>query len=116
MRHGPSRAIEDSMRAGRLMPFLFALAVLAVRPFAQAQQGRPVNVRTDSDKTIASLRQVANDLDDAVKRTRQVTRTIILVVIDSKSGSQIPASRELKSYPVEAGDSLEEIYDENAAQ
>src|ERR1035441_4151394 len=42
---------------------LFALALLAVRPFAEAQ----VNERTDSAKAIANLRQIANELDEAVK-------------------------------------------------
>jgi hypothetical protein len=77
---GPLCAIEAGAQAagyfvssrrpmtGALNAILFALAVLAVRPFAEAQQGRPVNIRTDSGKTIASLRQVADDLDNAVKR------------------------------------------------
>jgi hypothetical protein len=65
---------------------------------------------------IVNYRQEIWRLVGSVQGTRQVTRTIVLIDLDSKSGSQIPASRELKSYPVEAGDSLEEIYDENAAQ
>jgi hypothetical protein len=55
-------------------------------------------------------------LEVSAQGTRQVTREIVSIDIDSKSGSQIPAAREMKSYPVEVGDTLEEIYDENAAQ
>jgi hypothetical protein len=61
-------------------------------------------------------RQEVWRLEVSVQGTRQVTRRIVLVDVDRKSGSQIPAARELKSYPIEAGDTLEEIYDENAAQ
>ena len=36
--------------------------------------------------------------------------------IDVKSGNQASADREVRHYPVEPGETLEEIYDENAAQ
>jgi hypothetical protein len=55
-------------------------------------------------------------LEASAQGIRQVTREIVPIDIDSKSGNQIPAARELKSYPIEVGDTLEEIYDENAAQ
>jgi hypothetical protein len=45
-----------------------------------------------------------------------VSRTIVLLNIDPKTSIQIPVSREVKYYRMESGDSLEEIYDENAAR
>jgi hypothetical protein len=65
---------------------------------------------------ITRYRQEIWTVEGSVPGARQVIRTIVLVDVDSKSGSQIPAARELKSYPIDACDSLEEIYDENAAQ
>ena len=47
---------------------------------------------------------------------RQVKRTIIFIDIDAKSGSQTTTGREVKYYPFDACDTLEEIYDQNAAQ
>ena len=47
---------------------------------------------------------------------REVKRTISLIEIDTKTGGQICANREVKVYPVRAGETLESIYDENAAQ
>ena len=44
---------------------LFTLAALLVRPGAEAQQVRPVNEPAEIDKTIASLRQITDDLDNA---------------------------------------------------
>lgn len=65
---------------------------------------------------IVKYRQEVWRIEGSAPGNRQVTRAIVLVDIDSKSGSQIPAARELKSYPIESGDTLEEIYDENTAQ
>jgi hypothetical protein len=47
---------------------------------------------------------------------RRVRRTIVLVDIEPKSGAQLPASNEVKYYPIDPGETLEQIYDENAAQ
>jgi hypothetical protein len=47
---------------------------------------------------------------------REVRRTISLIEIETGSGHQMCASREVKIYPVRAGDTLESIFDENAAQ
>jgi hypothetical protein len=47
---------------------------------------------------------------------RQVKRTIIFIDIDAKSGSQTTTGREVKYYPFDACETLEEIYDQNAAQ
>ena len=65
---------------------------------------------------ITRYRQEVWRLEGSAHGARQVTRTIVLLEMDSKSGSQIPTAREFKSYPIEVGDTLEEIYDENAAQ
>jgi len=51
-----------------------------------------------------------------IKSDRQVKRTIVFVDIESITGNQIPAAREVKYYPFGADDTLESIYDENAAQ
>jgi hypothetical protein len=47
---------------------------------------------------------------------RRVKRTIFFIDIESSTGNQIPAGREVRYYPVGADDTLESIYDENAAQ
>jgi len=45
-----------------------------------------------------------------------VKRTVDSIDIEPKTGNQVRAGREVKYYPVGAADSLESIYDENAAQ
>jgi hypothetical protein len=62
------------------------------------------------------LRQEVWRIDASAQGVRQVKRTIVVVEIDSKSGSQIPTGREVKYYQLDVGDTLEGIYDENAAQ
>ena len=62
------------------------------------------------------LRQEVWRIKASVQGIRQVKRTIVVVEIHSKSGGQIPTSREAKYYQMDAGDTLEEIYDANAAQ
>jgi hypothetical protein len=52
----------------------------------------------------------------SVRGAREVKRTIIFIDIEPKSGRQIPAGREVKYYRIDAGEALEEIYDQNAAQ
>jgi hypothetical protein len=52
----------------------------------------------------------------SVKGAREVKRTILLIDIEPKSENQIPAGREVKYYRIDAGEALEEIYDQNAAQ
>jgi hypothetical protein len=45
-----------------------------------------------------------------------VNRTIVSIDLEPKSGRQTPAAREVKHYRIEPGETLEEIYDQNAAQ
>jgi hypothetical protein len=52
----------------------------------------------------------------SVTGAREVKRTIVSIDIDPKSGSQIPTGREVKYYRTDPGETLEQIYDENAAQ
>jgi hypothetical protein len=47
---------------------------------------------------------------------RRVQRTILFLDLGVKTGSQIPAGREVRYYKVDSGATLERIYDENAAQ
>jgi len=61
-------------------------------------------------------RQEIWKIDAATKGARKVSRTIVLLSIDPKTSIQVPVSREVKYYRMESGDSLEEIYDENAAR
>jgi hypothetical protein len=42
----------------------------------------------------------------------QVKRTIVRIDIESKTGSQIPTGKDVKYYLLEAGDAMEEIYDQ----
>jgi len=63
-----------------------------------------------------SLRQELWQIEGSAGGSKQVKRTINIVEIDLKSGRQIPAAREVEYYPMDAGDTLEQIYDENAAQ
>jgi hypothetical protein len=62
------------------------------------------------------LKQEVWRIEGSAQGFRQVKRTIVAVEIESKSGSQVPRGREVKYYPLDASDTLEEIYDENAAQ
>lgn len=62
------------------------------------------------------LKQEVWRIEGSPQGFRQVRRSIVTVEIQSKSGSQVPLGREVKYYPLDPGDSLEEIYDENAAQ
>jgi hypothetical protein len=63
-----------------------------------------------------TLKQEVWRIEGSPQGFREVKRTIVAVEIESKSGSQVPLKREVKYYPLDPGDSLEEIYDENAAQ
>jgi hypothetical protein len=62
------------------------------------------------------LRQEVWRIEASAQGVRQVKRNIVIVEIESKSGNQISTGREVKSYQLDAGETLEEIYDENAAQ
>jgi hypothetical protein len=55
-------------------------------------------------------------LTGPVRGTRQVTRAIVFIDVETKSGNQIPTGKEVRSYPFGTDDTLEGIYDENAAQ
>jgi len=72
--------------------------------------GSPVALATEK------CRQEIWVLSGPVRGARQVIRTIVFIDVETKSGSQIPTGREVRSYPVGADDTLEGIYDENAAQ
>jgi hypothetical protein len=61
-------------------------------------------------------RQEVWRIETSAHSAPQVKRTIALIDIEPKTGNQIRASGEVRYYPVRAGDSLESIYDENAAQ
>ncbi len=61
-------------------------------------------------------RQETWRMETAPKGLRTVRRTTLLLHIDPKTGIQLPVSREVKYYRMESGDSLEQIYDENAAR
>jgi hypothetical protein len=52
----------------------------------------------------------------SVRGAREVNRTIVSIDLEPKSGRQTPAAREVKHYRIEPGETLEEIYDQNAAQ
>jgi hypothetical protein len=62
------------------------------------------------------FRQEVWNIERAAAGTREVKRTIVFIDCESKAGSQIPVAREVKYYPMETGEILEQIYDENAAQ
>jgi hypothetical protein len=61
-------------------------------------------------------RQEVWRLDGSVKNMRRVKRTIDVVDIEPKTGTQKRASREMKYYPAGPGETLEGVFDENAAQ
>lgn len=78
------------MRGPRVSSILFALAVLAVRPVAEAQQEQD-----DPEKIIAGLRQLAFELNEAVKRSqRHLDREIAMHDrgYRAKTGSRIPGA------------------------
>jgi len=61
-------------------------------------------------------RQEVWRLEGSVKNMRRVKRTIDVVDIEPKTGIQTRASREMKYYPAGPGETLEGVFDENAAQ
>ena len=61
-------------------------------------------------------RQEVWRLEGSVKNMRRVKRTIDVVDIERKTGIQTRASREMKYYPAGPGETLEGVFDENAAQ
>jgi hypothetical protein len=63
-----------------------------------------------------TYRQEVWRIEAPVQGVRQVKRTIVAVDIEPESGNQVPTGKELKYYPLDAGDTLEETFDENAAQ
>jgi hypothetical protein len=72
--------------------------------------------RQESAAGTVRCRQETWGFSASVRGAREVKRTIVSIDIDPKSGSQIPAGREVKYYRIDPGEVLEEIYDQNAAQ
>jgi hypothetical protein len=87
-----------------VLPALNKDVIVRIRPLGGSADGA------------VRLRQEVWRIEASAQGVRQVKRTIVVVEINSKSGSQIPTGREVKYYQLDAGDTLEEIYDENAAQ
>jgi len=97
-------------------------ALTELPPEAAAPEAQFPALRKD---VIVRMRGAGSSADGRTARCRQeiwvltgreVKRTISLIDIDTRTGGQICASREVKLYPVRAGDTLESIFDENAAQ
>jgi hypothetical protein len=63
----------------------------------------------------AQFKQEVWRIAGSVRGTREAKRTIVLIDVAPATGSQIPMAKEVKYYRVEAGEPLEEIYEENAA-
>jgi hypothetical protein len=61
-------------------------------------------------------RQEIGRIASSPRGGRQVERTITSIDIELKTGNQTRTGRQVKYYRVGVGDSLESIYDENAAQ
>jgi hypothetical protein len=61
-------------------------------------------------------RQEVWRLEVSTRAARQVKRSIAVIDIESKTGNQIRVGTEVRYYRVGAGDTLESVYDENAAQ
>ena len=68
------------------------------------------------DGTVRCRQEVWRIDGSSVRNLRRVKRTVDSIDIEPKTGNQVRAGREVKYYPVGAADSLESIYDENAAQ
>ena len=62
------------------------------------------------------FRQEVWNLEAPQQGPRQVKRSIVHLDIDPKQGRQTLVSADVKFYPIDPGELLEEIYDENAAQ
>ena len=97
--------VSASMRARRLILRIWfsriwvsgTLCLLTATPrsTAQAPQTRPASVAEDPAQTVASLRQIANDLDDAVRLYQaHVDREMALYDrgYHTKGGQRIPAA------------------------
>lgn len=96
----------DFSRPEAVFPALMKDAIVRIRGVgAPAEPDGTIRCRQEIWRLAASLRG-----------GRQVKRTIVFIDLGPKTGSQIPASREVKYYRIDAGENLENIYDENAAQ
>jgi len=78
--------------------------------------------------TIVRIRKLRGPTGDTVRCRQEiwhltifgnvgdVKRTIVTIDIDVRTGNQAPVDREVRHYAAEPGETLEEVYDENAAQ
>jgi hypothetical protein len=102
--------IDMTRRAG--MEALGALPPdlsMAEAQFPGLRKGLIVRVRR---RAAASLAQELWQFEGA----RQVKRTIMRIDIDARTGSQVMNGREVRYYRMEAGDTLEGIYDEYSSR
>jgi hypothetical protein len=96
----------DSSRAEEQFPALMKDGIVRIRGVgASAEPGGTIRCRQEIWR-----------LAGAVRGERQVKRTIVFIDLGPKTGSQIPIAREVRYYRVEAGENLENVFDENAAQ
>jgi hypothetical protein len=96
----------DSSRAEEQFPALMKDAIVRIRGVgAPAEPGGTIRCRQEIWR-----------LAGTVRGERQVKRSIVLIDLGPKTLSQIPVAREVRYYRIEAGENLESVFDENAAQ
>jgi hypothetical protein len=127
-----SRALLEVMhRADTAMILTRSLEPQARAALPPAEAGREAQFPAFRNNMIVRLRGVGAPADPggtilcrqevwrvttSSRGTREVKRTITMIELHPATGSQIPITREVKYYPIDAGEVLEEVFDENAAQ
>lgn len=75
---------------------------------------RRIPGQNQKDGTVRCLQEVWR-MEMAMPRAQKVQRTAVLISVDPKTGNQVLTRSKTLFYPAGAGDILEEIFDENAA-
>jgi hypothetical protein len=96
----------DSSRSGAQFPALMKDTVLRIRSAGVSPEPGTIRCRQEIWRFDGVL----------IKGERQTKRTIVVLDLSAKTGTQIPVSREVRYYQAESGENLENIFDENAAQ
>ncbi len=87
--------------------------------FPALQRGVIVRIRRPSaqhlEKGLIMCRQEIWHTESPMPGKREVRRTVTLVAVDPRTGAQTAIGGKTKYYPVDAGDLLENVFDEHSA-
>lgn len=105
----------DIEAAGELPPN----STQAEAKFPALQRGVIVRIRRPSaqhlEKGLIMCRQEIWHMESPMPGAREVRRTATLVAVDPRTGAQTAVAGRTKYYPVDAGDILENVFDEHSA-